>query len=252
MNELALATQGVSLGVVALVFLLAGFVKGVVGLGLPTVAIAVLAQLMPPAAAAGLLIVPSLLTNVWQARPFAKLGVLLRRLGPMQVAVFAGTLATAWSLGAPAGNWARIGLGVALFAYAGWGLAGARCAIGPDTERWLGPVVGLLTGVVTAATGVFVVPAVPYLQSLGLQRAELVQAMGVSFTVSTVALGIGLGWNGEFPREVVAASSLMLLPAIAGMWLGQRLGEGMSPALFRKVLLWSLVVLGGQMVLRGL
>lgn len=252
MNELVFATQGVSLGLVALVFLLAGFVKGVVGLGLPTVAIAVLAQLMPPAAAAGLLIVPSLLTNVWQARPFAKLGFLLRRLGPMQLAVFVGTLAAAWSLGAPAGSWARVGLGVALLAYAGWGLAGARFTISPAIERWLGPVVGLLTGVVTAATGVFVVPAVPYLQSLGLQRADLIQAMGVSFTVSTVALGIGLGWNGAFPREVVAASSLMLLPAIAGMRIGQKLGERMSPERFRKMLLWSLVVLGGQMVWRGL
>lgn len=246
------ATAGVSLGLVAFVFLLAGCVKGVVGLGLPTVAIAVLAQLMPPAAAAGLLIVPSLLTNVWQARPFAKLGSLLRRIGPMQLGVFVGTLATAWALGAPAGNWARIGLGVALLLYAGWGLVAARFVIAPDTERWLGPVTGLLTGAITAATGVFVMPAVPYLQSLGLQRADLVQAMGVSFTVSTVALGIGLGWNGAFPPAVLAASSLMLVPAIAGMWLGQKLGERMSPELFRKVLLWSLVVLGGQMVLRGL
>ena len=246
------ATEGVSLGLVAFVFLLAGLVKGVVGLGLPTVAIAVLAQLMPPAAAAGLLIVPSLLTNVWQARPFAKLGGLLRRIGPMQLGVFVGTLATAWALGAPAGNWARVGLGVALLLYAGWGLVGARFVIAPDTERWLGPVTGLLTGAITAATGVFVMPAVPYLQSLGLQRVDLVQAMGVSFTVSTVALGIGLGWNGAFPPAVLAASTLMLVPAIAGMWLGQKLGERMSPELFRKVLLWSLVVLGGQMVLRGL
>lgn len=246
------ATEGVSLGLVAFVFLLAGLVKGVVGLGLPTVAIAVLAQLMPPAAAAGLLIVPSLLTNVWQARPFAKLGGLLRRIGPMQLGVLVGTLATAWALGAPAGNWARVGLGVALLLYAGWGLVGARFVIAPDTERWLGPVTGLLTGAITAATGVFVMPAVPYLQSLGLQRPDLVQAMGVSFTVSTVALGIGLGWNGAFPPAVLGASTLMLAPAIAGMWLGQKLGERMSPEMFRKVLLWSLVVLGGQMVLRGL
>ena len=93
------------------VFLAAGVVKGVVGLGLPTLAMALLALAMTPARAAALLILPSLVTNVWQMLPRRTLGALLRRLGPMQVGVFAGTLLASWRLGAPAGAWAALALG---------------------------------------------------------------------------------------------------------------------------------------------
>ena len=47
-------------------FLLAGLVKGVIGMGLPTVAMGLLALALPPAEAAAILVVPSLVTNVWQ------------------------------------------------------------------------------------------------------------------------------------------------------------------------------------------
>ena len=198
------------------VFLLAGLVKGVVGLGLPTLAMALLALAMPPAqAAAALLILPSLVTNVWQMRPWPTLAPMTRRLWPMQAGVVAGTLCGAWLLGAPAGAWAMQALGAALVVYGLWGLSGARVSQVPaGAERVLGPLVGAVTGLVTAATGVFVIPAVPYLQALGLSRDELVQAMGLSFTVSTVALAAGLMLNGQCSAAALSGSALMLLPAV--------------------------------------
>ena len=177
-------------------FLLAGLVKGVVGLGLPTLAMALLALAMPPAQAAALLILPSLVTNVWQMRPWPTLAPMTRRLWPMQAGVVVGTLGGAWLLGAPAGAWAMQALGAAVLVYGLWGLSGARVSQVPaGAERVLGPLVGAVTGLVTAATGVFVIPAVPYLQALGLSRDELVQTMGLSFTVSTVARASGTRWR---------------------------------------------------------
>ncbi len=230
------------------VFLLAGIVKGVVGLGLPTVAMALLALTMSPAEAAALLIVPSLLTNIWQMRPWSQLRPMLRRLAPMQGGVVLGTLAGAWLLGAPAGAWAKASLGVTLIAYAAWSLAGAQPRLRPATERWLGPLTGAVTGAVTAATGVFAVPAVPYLQALRLERDALIQAMGLSFTVSTVALAIGLYMNGRYSAATAGGSTLMLLPALIGMQLGQWLRQRLSPAVFRRCFLGSLLLLGLYLV----
>ena len=232
------------------VFLVAGLVKGVVGLGLPTVAMALLALVMTPAQAAALLIIPSFVTNVWQCRPMATLTALLRRLAPMQVGVVVGTLGGSWLLGAPAGPWAGLTLGLALVAYAGWGLFGPKLSVRRDQEAWAGPVVGLVTGFITAATGVFVIPAVPYLQALGLDRDRLVQAMGLSFTVSTVALAIGLSFDGSFTANGAGTSLLMLAPAIAGMMVGQAIRERLSPAVFRTCMMVGLAGLGLQMILR--
>jgi uncharacterized membrane protein YfcA len=234
----------------AAVFLLAGWVKGVVGLGLPTISMALLALIMTPAEAAALLIVPSLVTNVWQIRPWRTLGPLLRRLGPMQVGVCAGTLAGAWALGAPAGAWAVVSLGAALIVYAVWGIVGAKIFINPATESWLGSVVGAATGLVTAATGVFVIPAVPYLQALGLNRDELIQAMGMSFTVSTLALAVGLYLNGQYSGTALSTSVVMLLPAIGGMYAGEVVRQRLSPTLFRRVFFGGLIVLGVYMIAR--
>ena len=75
------------------VFLLAGLVKGVIGLGLPTVAMGLLGLAMPPAQAAALLVVPSLVTNVWQLLAGPRFGALTRRLWPMLLGVGAGTSA---------------------------------------------------------------------------------------------------------------------------------------------------------------
>src|SRR3546814_19967434 len=86
---------------------------------------------------------------------------------------------------------ATLALGLALMLYAVIGLAAVRLRIPDRAEPWLSPLVGAATGLVTAATGVLVIPAVPYLQALALEKEELVQALGLSFPVSTVALAAG-------------------------------------------------------------
>jgi uncharacterized protein len=236
----------------AAVFLLAGTVKGVIGLGLPTVAMALLALWMPPGQAAALLIVPSLVTNLWQTGPRATFKPVLRRIGGMQAGIVAGTLGGALWLGVPGGAWASVALGVALVAYALWGLTGRQLHVPPGRERWLGPVVGAATGLVTAVTGVFAMPAVPYMQALGFQRDALIQAMGISFTTSTVVLAVGLAGNGEYPVSAVGASVAMLLPAIGGMALGTWLRKRLPVAVFRRCFLAGLALLGFYMVARAL
>ena len=236
----------------AAVFLLAGTVKGVIGLGLPTVAMALLALWMPPAQAAALLIVPSLVTNIWQTGPRATFKPVLRRIGGMQAGIVAGTLGGALWLGVPGGAWASVALGLALVVYALWGLTGRQLHVPPGRERWLGPAVGAATGLVTAVTGVFAMPAVPYMQALGFQRDALIQAMGISFTTSTVVLAIGLAGNGGYPVSALGGSIAMLLPAIGGMALGTWLRKRLPVAVFRRCFLAGLALLGFYMVGRAL
>lgn len=252
LTEMLAGFTPILFGLVVSVFVLAGLVKGVVGLGLPTISMALLSVFMLPAQAAALLVIPSLVTNLWQTRPFSSLTPMLRRVGGMQLGVAVGTLAGAMILGAPAGAWAAVSLGVALVAYSAWTLFGSPFAVPAHAERWLGPLVGALTGLVTAATGVFVVPAVPYLQSLGLARDELIQAMGISFSVSTLALAAGLWLNDSYSLGAVGASLIMLLPALIGMSAGQRLRQSLSPAIFRRCFLVSLAVLGVYLSVKGL
>ena len=186
---------------------------------------------MPPADAAAILVLPSFVTNVWQlAGP--QLARLLRRLWPMQLASALATVSTARWLGAVSSAGAVAGLGAALMLYALTGLAPVRLELPAAVEPWLGPVVGAATGAVTAMTGVFVIPAVPYLHALRLSPDDLVQALGISFTVSTIALAISLAGEGQFGWPNAGASALALTAAFAGMILGTMLRARMAPPPF--------------------
>ncbi|HYF53242.1 MAG TPA: sulfite exporter TauE/SafE family protein [Salinarimonas sp.] len=232
-------------------FLLAGFVKGVIGLGLPTISVGLLSLVMPPAQAAAILIVPSFLTNVWQMAGPGLRGV-ARRLATMMIGICAGTFLGAGLIVEAGGRQAAAALGLALVAYAVVGLTGVRLAVAPRREPWLSPLVGAATGLITGATGIFVIPAVPYLQALGLDKDELVQALGLSFLVSTIALGLSLSSSGTFAAGLAGTSLLALAPALAGMAIGQAARARIGAARFRRWFFLGLMLLGGHLVLRGL
>ena len=235
---------------IALVFALAGFVKGVIGLGLPTIAVGLLTLSMAPAEAAALLLIPSLVTNLQQSAG-PHFGALLKRLWPMFIGIAAGTWIGAGLLTGGSAAIAATGLGAALIVYAAIGLLAVRFRVAPRTEPWLAAPIGAATGVVTGATGVFVIPAVPYLQALGLDRHALVQALGLSFTVSTVALGVVLQRAGLFDLTMAGSSMLALVPALLGMGLGQWLRRRISEHVFRRCFFLGLLALGIHLAVRA-
>lgn len=237
---------------IGLVFVLAGFIKGVIGMGLPTISMGLLAVVMPPVEAAALLIVPSLLTNVWQMVGGPSLAAVVRRLWPMMVAVCLGTWAGA---GLMTGATARYGvafLGVALVIYALIGLTSVRFCIAKKREPVLGPLSGGITGLITAATGVFVIPAVPYLQAIGLEKEDLVQALGLSFTVSTFALAFNVSKAGAFNLSIAGPTIGALAMAGVGMCVGTALRQRLHPAVFRRWFFIGLLLLGAYLLARSL
>lgn len=232
-----------------LIFLLAGMVKGVIGLGLPTIAMGLLTVFYPPATAASLLLIPSTVTNVWQLCLGTHLWPLFKRLWPMLAGIIIGTL---WSVLPPLSSnnsWVHAGLGLILCLYALWGLLAKKLPSSARHERYLSPLIGYVTGTITAATGVFVLPAVPYLQTLSLSKDELIQALGLSFTVSTLALAVQLLWQQGLPNMNVGLSALAIVPALVGMYVGQYLRRFISEAVFKRCFFIGLLLLGGYMLL---
>ncbi|VXC04338.1 putative membrane transporter protein [Pseudomonas sp. 8Z] len=234
-------------------FLLAGMIKGVVGLGLPTIAVGLLGLVMAPLQAAALLIIPSMVTNIWQLCDGRSPLPMLRRLWPMLLGILLGTLVVAALLPRLDLPGATRWLGVALVVYAGLGLAKVQFRVAARQEPWLAPLIGAITGAITAVTGVFALPAVPYLQAIGLEKDHLIQALGLSFSVSTLALAVAIGHSGELLQPaVLGLSALTLLPALLGMAVGQWLRKRISAERFKRWFFIGLLLLGANLALRGL
>ena len=234
---------------VAAVFVLAGAVKGVTGMGLPTVAVSLLGLWMAPMQAAALLVLPSLATNLAQcAGPHGR--ALVARLWPAWLALAVATLA--WPL-VPSAPFARHALGLILVLYGLFGLWRPTLAdlsrLAPRRGAMAGALVGAATGIVTAATAVFVMPLVPYLQALRLDKDAMVQALGLSFMVATLALALRL--QAADQRLLGLSSGLALAAAFGGLWLGARLRRRLSGPGFQRALFAVFIALGLANLLRG-
>lgn len=129
----------------------------------------------------------------------------------MMTGIIIGTLAGSSLLIGLNPRWSALALGAALIVYAGYALCSPVFQVSGRVEKWLSPLMGGLTGVITGATGVFVIPAVPWLQALGFRRDELVQALGLSFTLSTLALAAGLALHDGWHDDAWLLSALALL-----------------------------------------
>lgn len=232
------------------IFFLGGFVKGVIGLGLPTIVMGLLSIAMPVAQAAATIVIPAVATNIWQILAGPALLALAKRFALMMLGVVVGTFATIGFLTQSSAA-ATVALGGVLAAYGLLGFVPSRLEIGPRTERWLSPIVGLVNGAISGATGVFVIPSVPYLNSLRLGKEELIQAIGIHAFVCPLALGCALALRGRFEAGLAASSLMALLPALAGMYAGQRVRGRLKPEIFRRCFFMGLIALGGYMVLRS-
>ncbi|HET7847642.1 MAG TPA: sulfite exporter TauE/SafE family protein [Pseudolabrys sp.] len=237
---------------IAGVFVLAGAVKGMIGMGLPTVAIGILGLFMTPAEAAAVLVLPTLVTNIWQAAAGRAFFRLLRRLWPMFAGIFLGAWIGAVVLHSVASPWARTALGAVLVIYALLGLSNVHFSVAPKAEAWLAPPVGIVNGIVSVATGVFSLPALFYLNGLHFRRDELVQALGMLFTMSTVALALALVHGGILHSSAAIPSVLALAASIVGMVLGQLVRNRIKAELFRKVFLVGLLLLGAHLALHSI
>ncbi len=233
---------------IAAAFLLAGFVKGVIGLGLPTVSMGLLAVTMPPSHALAIVIVPAIITNIWQTFVGPYLRDIIRRLWPLMVGTVIGIWLNADMLTGPYARYGTIALGVLLVSYAIIGLNKFTFHVARCNEGWVGGIVGIITGLVSAATGVQVIPSMPFMQAIGMEKDELVQALGVFFTVATVALAFNLTASGLLTTATALPGAVAMAAAFAGMFIGQAVRSRMQPEAFRRWFLIAMILLGLYLV----
>ena len=210
-----------------------------------------LTMVISPFQAATLLIIPSMVTNFWQLFAEGRVLQLIRRFWLLLIGIIVGSI---WSVFPTLGHSdfnSEALLGGMLALYGVYGLFAKSMPNLSKYENWLSPIMGYLGGALTVATGVVVIPVVPYLQTLNLQRDDLVQSLGLAFTTSTICLAVFLHQNPveNMPIDYVM-SMIALIPALVGMWLGTKIRYRISEQKFRKVFFFGLIALGSYMILR--
>ena len=216
-------TDPLSLAIITFAFLAGGFVKGIAGLGLPIVTVAILTFAFGLQNAMALMVAPGLLSNAWQAVSGSQTVPALKRISPFMLP----SLLTIW-LGTGLlvtldSSYAVVMLGIILLIYSITGISGFSVDIPPRHERWVGPGFGMVCGVTTGMTGVTSTPSVIYLNGLGMAREMFIQAMGLHFCISYIVLTIALWMRGLLNLEIGILTLLAVIPTIGGQWIGRKL-----------------------------
>jgi hypothetical protein len=237
----------------AAIFGLGGLVKGVAGFGLPTVTLGLLALTRPLPEAMALAVLPTIVTNIWQAFMGGALRPALRRHGMFLIAACLCTALAAGHLARADAAVLAGALGLLMMASAALTLARPRLpAPSPARERWLSPIMGGASGAITGLTGSFMMPAAPWLAALRLPPDAFVQAFALGAVTATVTLAVALAAQGLMPPRIGLASAAALAPALLGMALGRALRGRLPETVFRRVVQSCLLALGLYLVLRNL
>jgi uncharacterized protein len=236
---------------VFIVFMLAAWLKGATGLGFSTLALPLLAWFFEPVLVIAVVLMPSLFSNLvvmWQAGSWREV---VRRFWPLYLATLPGLLLGFYLLIHVEADWSRRVLGTVLVGYCLWSLVAPawRCP-----SRWAPPLAwpaGFLTGLVSGLTGSQVMPVLPYLMALPLPREVLVQAVNLSFTLSSLVMLALFGGAGRFDADILSVSVLGLIPVALGVWAGGRLRRRLPETTFRRLVLAVLLALGLGLLLRS-
>lgn len=234
------------------IYVLAGTIKGLLGIGMPMTALGLTAQYTDARTAIALVIMPMLVLNLWMMYRCGNLVPVVRRYWRLSVALLVSIggftqLATRIDEATVAG-W--LGFVVILFA-----VVNLWRQVPPVPGRWDHPVqwgVGLISGILGGIAGIWAPPVVMYLHANRLDKDEFVRAIGWFLFVGSAVLFVGYRSNGIITGELALISTALLIPALVGFALGEKLRQRISTARFQRLVLWFFLLLGLNLLRRGL
>ena len=240
-----------ALAVIALAFVVGGLVKGLIGGGLPSVVVPIMAMVIEPVLAATLTLVPVIATNVWQVLDGRLLLPVLRRFWVFILMLFLGVAAgTQILIGLP-GQTAALMIGMVVVCVSPIPVLTHRFHVSERRETFLNPVMGGAIGLLGGTTVIFT-PALIYLSMLRLDKNLYVSVAAVTAICSMVPLYLGLGYSSELTWDTVRFSVVLLMPTAIGFLAGRALRDAVSQQVFRLILTTSLVLIGVALIFKGL
>ena len=234
-------------------FFAAGTVKGILGLGLPLVAVPLVASVTEPAMAIALLAVPALSSNGWQAVQTGHQGEVFRRFWPLLVALVAGVLIGAQFLADLDPRLIARGLGTVVLVFVASRILPVRFTVSSRAEGRVGVLFGMVAGLIGGATSFFGPVLAPYLVALNLAKDLFVSAIALFFLMGYIPLYASLAVNGLLGLDQIVASTLLgAIPVAAGLALGRRLRRHVPQATFEHILLAIIAAIGVSLIVRSL
>ncbi|MDA0998084.1 MAG: sulfite exporter TauE/SafE family protein [Proteobacteria bacterium] len=229
-----------------------GIIKGITGIGLPVVTMVIVINFVDPKTALALIVMAIVVTNIWQGVRAEKILEPIKRFWLMLVVFIAALWVGAQIVAGLDRNLVLGIVGLAVVIFAGSNLWRPPVQpLGPVAERVLGPVAGVLGGLLGGMTTIWGPPLMMFLFTLKLSKDAWVQTVGVLWLVGAVPLAAFYWQNGVLNPDTIWLSLAACIPAMIGIWIGERIRTRINEEWFRKILLIALVLIGLNLIRRA-
>lgn len=238
--------------IAAAVFLLAGVVKGVIGIGLPTVSITLLAQFVDPRVAIAMVLIPSLISNSWQIWQGGNILRPAELLWPYVITMMIAMYITSLFAASAPVDLMVLGIGVVVVLWTLTSLWKAPPKLPDHLDPIAQPTAGVLAGLLGGMSGIWSPSMVVYLLARRVSKEDFIQFTGFIIFFGTLPLTLGYINTGLLNRETALASGLMVVPVLVGLFFGRKLRNRINNEQFYKVLLVAFCLMGLHLIWRGL
>ncbi|WP_262694735.1 sulfite exporter TauE/SafE family protein [Kordiimonas aquimaris] len=234
------------------IFLIAGVVKGALGIGMPTTAIGILSQFIDPRLAITLAVIPVLGANIWQVYRAGDGISAFMRYRYFAVSLFVVIFASSFIAAAIETDVLVFVLGTIIVLFALTSLIYAAPRIPGHIDRSAQLIAGALGGFSGGLTTIWGPPMIIYLLGRAVEKEEFVRATGVLLIAGSVPLTIGYFLNGLMDFETAKLSAFMLVPVLIGFAIGEKIRTRFSTAFFQKLILYVFLLIGLNLLRRSL
>jgi uncharacterized membrane protein YfcA len=225
-------------------YVIAGGIKGLTGIGFSTSCLPIMALRLDLKVAIPLVIVPSIVSNIVVMVQSGHFREAVYRFWPLYAASIPGLIIGLTILVSIDVDISKAILGLVLVSYSLWALRNKPSSLSVKLERTLKIPAGFCTGFINGLTGSQVMPALPYFLSLNLSKRDFVQAINISFTLSSMIMLIGMNRLGHLSHNTFLTAVGGLIPVLLTVYLAGRLQNRLTGALHRKLVLSFLLVMG--------
>ena len=252
MDQLFSAITPAHLAIAFGITLLAGLVKGATGFAMPMIMISGLSMFLPPDIALAMLILPTFVSNTWQAmrQGWREAWGSIRRFRIFLICLTVALYISAHLVRVLSQEALFLLIGLPVAAFTLMQIAGWKPKF--RLRLWVEAVIGGFAGFVGGVSGVWGPPTVAYLSAIDTPKTDHLRVQGVIYALGAfVLLGAHIQ-SGVLRAESLPLSALMVLPAGLGMVVGLAIHDRLDQATFRKVTQFVLLIAALNLVRRAL
>ena len=241
-------------GLAAGITVLGGFVKGVVGFAMPLVMVSGMASFLPVETAIAAMILPTLVANLLQVLRDGPAEAVrsAQRFRLFLTIVIVSSFFSAQLVWILPSDVLLLLLGGVVLGFVTVQLSGWRMRVRAETQRRTEVGMGIAAGGLGGFTGSWGPPTVMLLTALEVSKREHVRVQGAVYLLGALTLTIAHVQSGVLSRSTAVLSTAMVLPGLIGMWLGFKVHDRIDAELFRRLTLIVLLLVGLNLLRRGL